>query len=155
LTESVFFGKVIVDTLSLEEDMLLSLEMRLTIRQSLDHVGGATESIFPEVESVLLAGTDYSSAIFFVANKKNVYRYWSLMDFLFCELHNKRWRRRCVRFYAGVGPRLGELITLDELAEFNLRLLSALEIARKCLDEQRRKDWKWFRQLLDDTMRAA
>ncbi len=112
----------------------------LQIRQSLSLVGGATESIFPQVEALLLGETDYQEALEYVAARKKMDRYRSVVDFMFCELHSE-WRMSCRRFYAGNGPQLREQITPSQLAEYNRRLLKALEVAREVFAEKRCASW--------------
>lgn len=120
--------------------MELSLSCRLVMIQSLQVAGGATTSIFPQVEAMLLAEGDYQKALKFVAARKKMTRYWSKIDFMFCELH-PHWRMRCRRFYAGNGPPLKEQITAKQLVRYNERMLKALEIAHELFCEQRRISW--------------
>lgn len=109
-------------------------------------VGGATESIFPEVEALLLSGsTDYQEALEYVAARKKMDRYRSMVDFLFCEIH-PQWRMACNRYYAGNGPKLMEQVTSEQVEGYNHRLLVALDIARKIFAEKRRDSWEKYRE---------
>ncbi|MCK4540200.1 hypothetical protein KAU09_03535 [Candidatus Parcubacteria bacterium] len=122
--------------------------------QSLRIVGGATASIFPQAEAMLLGSNDYQSALEYVAVRKRMSRYWSVIDFLFCELH-PRWRIACFRFYAGNGPRLKDQITSEQLATYNKRLLKAIEVAYDLFCEQHRENWGWYSEQVEEAIRAA
>ncbi len=132
----------------------LRMESRLAIIQSLQIVGGATHFIFPQVEAMLLESEDYQRALEFVAARKKINRYRSVIDFLFCELHPE-WRMACRRFYAGNGPQLKDQITPEQLVEFNKRLLKAIEVAYDLFCEQRRKSWGWYREQVKEAIKAT
>lgn len=66
-------------------DIVLSTELRLKMVQALEICGGATESIFPQIEVLLLHFSDFEEALQFVAAKKNMNKYRSMMDFLFAK----------------------------------------------------------------------
>ena len=123
--------------------MALSLSTQLAIRQALEVVGGATESIFPQVEALLLSDADYQRALEFVASRKNMNAYQSMVDFLFCEL-NPLWKSGCRRYYAGMGKPLRDQITIDELIQFNKQMLMGLELAHLRFVEKRKQSWPSF-----------
>ena len=123
----------------------MKCSLAMQIRQCLVLVGGATESIFPQVEALLLGETDYQGSLEYVAARKKMDRYRSMMDFLFCELYLE-WRMSCRRYYAGNGPQLREQITPAQLVEYNRRLLVALEVAHEAFVQQRRKTWDVYRK---------
>ena len=122
------------------------LELVLTI-------GGATETIFPKVE-LLLREDDYMEALEFVASRKNMHRYYSVMDFLFCELHPE-WIPSCKRFYAGKGPLLKEQITDEQIDAYQERLLKALSVARDLFREARCRSWGWYREQVEVAIKEA
>jgi len=132
----------------------LGLKIRVALIQSLQMVGGATQSIFPQVEALLLGSSDYQRALEYVAARKNMEKYRSAMDFLFCELHPK-WRMACQRYYADSGPQLKDQISPEQLVEFNERLIKALEVAYELFCEQRRKSWGWYREQVEEAIKAA
>lgn len=132
----------------------LCMETKLAMIQSLQIVGGATTSIFPQVEAMLLGNSDYQRALEYVAVRKKMSRYLSMVDFLFCELHPE-WRIACRRFYAGNGPQLKDQITLEQLVSYNERLLKAVEIAHNLFCKQRRKSWDWYRGQVEEAIKAA
>ena len=132
----------------------LRLVPRMAITQSLKLVGGATESIFPQVEAMLLGDGDYQEALEFVAARKKLDNYRSMIDFLFCELHPE-WRMKCRAFYNSIGPQLKDQITVEQLMAFNTRLLKALEVAHELFTEKRCKSWEWYRGQVEEAMKAA
>ena len=71
-----------------------SFQTRLDVEQALRAVGGMTNSIFPQVEALLLADTEHLKALMYVAARKHVSRYESVMDFLFCEIFYS-FRHKC------------------------------------------------------------
>lgn len=130
------------------------MEIRQAMIQALGLVGGATESIFPQVEALLIGKADYQRALEYVAARKKMDMYESVMDFLFCELHPE-WRLACRRFYAGNGPMLKDQITAEQLMIFNERLLKALEVAYDLFCEHRRGSWGWYRQRVEEAIKVA
>ena len=132
----------------------LLMTTRLEMVQWVEIVGGTTESIFPQVEAMLQGSDDYQRALEFVAARKKMERYHSVIDFLFCELHPE-WRTACRRFYAGKGPQLKDQITAEQLVDFNERLLKAIEVAHDMFCEQRCKSWGWYREQFEEAMKSA
>ena len=70
--------------------------------------GGLTKDIFIRTAEKLM-NTDYQKALMFVGKRKNMDRYRSMVDFLFCEIFPNPWRYRCFRFYEEEGPRLKDI----------------------------------------------
>ncbi len=84
---------------------MLRMRLRCVLVQGLELSGGLTSSsVFPKTEEKLNS-TEYQAALKFVAKRKNMERYWSVMDFLFCESFPE-WRFHARRFYNGNGPPL-------------------------------------------------
>jgi len=131
-----------------------SPQLRQEVHQALEVSGGATGSIFPQVEALLISDGDWQAALEYVAARKDMKRYRSMIDFLFCELH-PRWRGACKRFYEDRGPLLKEMISVEELDHFNKRLLGALEVARKLYQEQSCKSFAWYRYCVVQALEAA
>ncbi|MBA3733261.1 hypothetical protein H0W91_02700 [Patescibacteria group bacterium] len=120
------------------------IALRQEIRQALLVIGGMTNSIFPEVEALLLApGNDYLSGLQYIASKKVMSRYESIIDFLFCEL-NPEHRFACQRYYTGAGKQLQDLITLEERVQYQKELLVALRVASERFQEKRRESWRSY-----------
>ena len=135
-------------------DKYPGMRIQTAIMQTLAMVGGATSSVFPQVEALLIGDTDYADALQYVSSQKKTDGYHSMVDFLFCELHTE-WRLPCRKFYMGGGPQLKELITPAKLFEYNKQLLIALEVAHSCMSEQRKKNWGWFKLWVEEAVRAA
>ena len=131
--------------------MHLSCSMMLCVQQSLALIGGATESIFPQVEALLLSNTDYQDALQYVASRKNMDRYRSMMDFLFCELFPE-WKASCFRFYENEGPALREQISIEEILHYNNKLLKAMDVAIELFKTRETEyfngGWKCYRQVV-------
>lgn len=108
-------------------------------------VGGATESIFPSAEDWILSEGDHYHALEFVARRKNMDRYISVMDFLFAEIFVE-YRSACFRHYKDKGPPAREILAFEQITKFDHILLGALQIAYKAFCEQRKMTWISFRQ---------
>ena len=106
-------------------------------------VGGATSSIFPRAEAMLLHSPDFQNALEYVAARKKMERYTSVMDFLFCEIYSD-WSRACFLYYDHKGPTLRDVIPTDQIEKFDRRLVIALQVAYQHLTEQRRVSWSWY-----------
>ncbi len=121
----------------MEDGMNCGLSMNMQIG------GDATDSIFPQVEALFFASLECQNALKYVARKKEMNNYTSVVDFLFCELHPK-WKIPCRKYYAGNGPVLKELISMPELLESNSRMLVALDVAQKLHHESDCRSWAQF-----------
>jgi len=106
--------------------------------------GGMTQTIFPLVESYLREESDREKALEFVAAKKNMDRYESVMDFLFCEVFPS-FRNRCFAYYEDREKPLREIITEGQRQEFEKLLLCAVKHAYKLFCEERQVSWVRFR----------
>jgi hypothetical protein len=132
----------------------LSIQLQTTMIRSLQLTGGATSSIFPQVELLLNEDIDHQHAIEYVAFRKRAKKYRSVIDFLFCELYPE-WRKSCYLFYADKGPQLKKMMSKEDLARYNWRLLKAVEIAYKLYKEKRRASWNWFCQQVNEAISEA
>ncbi len=106
--------------------------------------GGLTETVFPKTERKLESESDYIEALQFVASKKNMSRYHSIMDFLFCETFPDPWRFKAFRYYNDIGPRIIDDpdVTIEELKSYDKILCNnVLEICLVSLKEKRYKSW--------------
>jgi len=135
--------------------LTLSPSLEIQINQNLMLCGGATESIFPRAEALLMNGGDYHKALCRVAEAKNMHRYKSVMDFLFCEIFTKH-RRGCFKYYRDEGPKLMEIITVEEMLYSERVLLLALEMAHERLKEDYWRDHRasWCR-FQSEVLKAA
>ena len=107
---------------------------------------GATNSIFPAVDE-LLENTDVQKALKFVAGRKDMDRYRSVVDFLFAELVGGKWKEACFRYYNDEGPKLIDdpRVTIEMLAKWEYDLVCALEIAEEMHLIELKTSWGWFR----------
>ena len=120
-------------------------EMRFEHRHELQPAGGMTQSIFAEAERLLMSETDFQRALRFVASRKNMNRYRSMLDFLFCEIFID-WRDRCFAYYDDeTRPRLKDLIDEKQRALYDRWLVAALTLAREKLELERVASWTRFR----------
>lgn len=134
--------------------MQISLSMTQSLQMAMELVGGITESVFPQVEALLLSDGDYQKALEYVARRKKMENYWSMIDFLFCEL-NTEWIFRCRQYYNDAGPPLRDLITPEQLFQYNYQMLVALDIAYKLFNKKRCESWVQFSKIVRDTIKAA
>lgn len=123
--------------------LVLRPNIKLELRIEISIGGGATSTIFPEVETRLLICGDYQRALEYIASRKRMDKYRSIIDFLFCELH-PAWRTACRLYYQGRGPLLKYMITPAQHADANQRMLVSLDVAYQQYCEKRRKSWGWY-----------
>ena len=126
------------------------LQLRLTIAQTqeLALTGGLTESIFPEAEILFRVSTDYQKALKYVARRKDMERYESIMDFLFCELHPE-FRAGCFKYYLDRKRPLRKIITEQERYFYACRLVLALEAAYAAWKQDLVNSWTQYQRLVD------
>lgn len=134
--------------------LLLSCKPQINTIQQIEMTGGATESIFKIAETFLLESTDNQKALEYVARRKRMDLYWSVMDFVFCEL-NPKWRLACNMYYAGNGPQLIKQITKEEIAEYDRQLVIALKVAYQLFCEKRCKSWTQYKNEVQKILKAA
>jgi hypothetical protein len=123
-----------------------SFGCELTQRRELifEVTGGCTTSVFPHAEKFLLASGDHQNALRYVAARKKMEVYRSMIDFLFCEIY-REYRSACFKYYAGEGPPLRESSSREQIREWEEVLLHALKMALKVHGEKRRLSWVAFR----------
>ncbi len=124
----------------------IAMQLSLVPRQQhqFEVSGGITASVFPEVELMLMSSSELQNALKFVSNRKNMDRYHSVIDFLFCEIFQE-YRRPCMRFYKGRGRQLRETATQEEIENFGKALVRAIEIAYARFSEKRAASWSALR----------
>ena len=123
----------------------MGLHLRLELKlQNFNIAGSITCSIFPEVEVLLSENSDYREALAWVAYRKKMRRYCSMIDFLFCGLFPK-YKYRCSQYYKGEGASLKQLITAEEIQSCNDDMLKALRVALDIFQQKRIVDWVKFR----------
>lgn len=131
-----------------------SLRTELRMVQALTVCGGMTNSIFPRIEALIMNDTDYQQALQFVAARKNMSRYQSQVDFLFCEIFTT-YRPACFRFYLGNKLQLRDMIQVEQLLYFENMMLVAIEVAHSLFVENRCQSWKKFLDTVSELVNAA
>ncbi len=108
--------------------------------------GGITSSIFKKTEMFLLSSSDHQNALQHVVSRKDVGKYHSLMDFLFCELYPNPWKSLCFQFYDDSENTLPlrDALTPKEISVYDGKLLYALYVAHDVFCEKRRCSWSWY-----------
>jgi hypothetical protein len=125
----------------------LDLEFRLC--------GGATDSLFPQVEAALLGDLEAQEALFYVAESKSVRRYWSLMDFAFCEIFPEH-RGKCRAYYEAGGASLREMLSeVEEWRFYNRVMIEALAFAKAAYRLRRRAPWCRFVGILKQAVKQS
>lgn len=122
------------------------MRLKLMLRQELDVLGGASQSIFPRTENKLKR-SDYQEALKYVAKRKRMERYHSVMDFLFCEIFTS-YRFHAFKYYNNKGPLLKDLpeMTPQVINAFDLVLCDLiLELCIQCYKRDLRFNWSQFR----------
>lgn len=124
--------------------MALSMKMVQHLKMGLELTGGLTsETVFPKSEDKINE-TEYQQALEFVGRRKNMDQYYSMMDFLFCEIFPDPWKFKAFKFYNGKGTILiNDPDITDELILFyDKTLCIVLELALKMLNKKRETGWR-------------
>lgn len=122
----------------------MHLGMRMVQIQTLRHHNEYSQTIFPEAEN-LLNEPDAWQALHFVANRKNMDGYRSVMDFLFCELMGSPWIGRCKAFYNGNERTAKDWMSPEEIFSMDKFLCVAIWYALDCHTKDRQDSWTKFR----------
>ena len=124
---------------------MMSMSMQLVPRQIQRLESPCAESVFPAVDQ-LLEDTEYQKALKYVAGRKDMDRYNSMVDFLFAELMGGIWKAACLRYYEGKGCKLIDdpRATPEMLAEWEKQIVMALDVAHDDMNEERTRSWVDF-----------
>ena len=133
---------------------MLRLVASLGLRQELEIDGGTTETIFPLVEKMLMEEEDFQESLQYVSSRKNMNRYVSMMDYLFCEIYRDQ-QKACFRFYEGKGQPLRFLINEEQRNRYERGLIIALNEARNIFRAKRRADWSYYYEQVHIRIRKA
>lgn len=118
--------------------------LRLVARQILD--SPITDSIFIQSENLLESDGDYHSALEFVAARKKMNNYRSIMDFLFVEVATGPWYARCMSFYKGTSTKTAsDWLTEEEIEIWDAKLVVLLNVAVEWFRQRRKESWTQFR----------
>lgn len=106
--------------------------------------GGVSRHCFPVLKEWFEGDADHMRALEYVAARKNMSRYRSVMDFLLCEVLEE-YRPSCFRFYDDGCLRYSDLTTEDQRLSDEAILLRAAIYAYVCFCEDRKRSWTAFR----------
>jgi len=125
------------------EMMHMEMSQGVQLRQEQTQLG-CMDSIFPKVDE-MLNQTKYQQSLEFVAWRKNMNRYRSMVDFLFCEIYTE-YRDACFRFYYSDGPQLKNMpeSTSEQIEKWEAVLIKSLLFAHEVLQENRSMSWVNF-----------
>jgi len=102
--------------------------------------GGLTTSVFKISESKLISSLRVQKALKFIGRRKNMERYKSMMDFIFCEIWIAQ-QTPCFKFYEGNGPALRESMPTKEIKYYDKMIAKALDIALDLLKKYEEQEW--------------
>ena len=104
---------------------------RCEMRQTMDTIeGGLTETIFPKTGKKL-TDPEYMEAFKFIALRKNINKYKSIMDFLFCETFPIPWKYKCYLYYNNIGLPLRKIDTFNSVYYDDILCNLLLELCKK------------------------
>jgi hypothetical protein len=129
----------------------MRLALTQTVREEISIIGGTTDSVFKKSESWLLESSDRQETIQKIGCIRKAKRYRSVMDFIFCELFVK-YRPSCFKFYEGEGPPLREILTEEEINNYDDALLRCLYLAYDLCNTERKLSWK---TILENLLKKA
>ena len=137
---------------------MLSMGLVQELRQGLELTGGMTsETVFPLTED-RLQNTDVQYAIKFVAARKNMDKYRSMMDFIFVETFPELWKIKCFNYYNGNGVQIIEDkdITDYQLKKYDVIMSKILiEVLLQLADKERCKNWSKAKSITHKIANAA
>ncbi len=105
--------------LGFEQDLDIDVEVEI------DTKGGASNDMFPAVEKWLLESSDNREALDSVVDKADLKHFRSLVDYLVCAIYSEH-RQQCLKFYAGRGPHLKQMIDDEKRKQMEVVMLRAL-----------------------------
>ncbi len=137
---------------------MISIELKQTLVQGLELTGGITsQTVFPKTEE-MLHQLEYQRSLEFVARKKNMDKYHSMMDFLFTESWPEKWKIKVFRYYNGNGCTLiddPDVTDLELKAYDTIMSELILPLCHEMLKEKRVKGWAEVRRIIHHIMVAA
>jgi len=120
------------------------MEMCSGMQANMSEPASATESVFPEIDE-MLAEVEYQRALRFVAERKSMENYRTMVDFLYAEffgrMHNAK--EEVLAFYQDRGPQLIDIVDFDEIEERQKWLVLALKHALHFQLSSRGHNWSW------------
>jgi len=102
--------------------------------------GGITSSVFKLSESMLINSSRLQETLKFIAHRKDMERYNSIMDFIFCEIWTE-YQIACFKFYDKKGPPLRETMPKTEIEYYDGLIIKAFQVALELLKKYEKKQW--------------
>ena len=131
--------------------LLMHLSLTLAVAQEqilgLQLAGGASDSIFPKVESYIDGSPYLQRALVEIQDGPPVDHFRSFMDFFICAVFPEV-RPLCSRFYEDEGLPLRDQITVEGRDHLETLLLGAIEAAREYFRYKHTVSWDRIRRLL-------
>ena len=128
---------------SKKETNVLSQSCSLLLEQTHEFEDGWT-SIFPTIEKRLNENSDLQNALNFIADREIQEEYWTVIDFMFCEIFTK-YKPDCKKFYEGSGKPLRDIIKREEWQRANFAMHMTLTRAYDLFCQKRVRSWKDIR----------
>lgn len=125
----------------------MSQNLTFVLRQAHSLEDACTHDMFKRTEELLCSDMDFQHSLEFVGSRKDMDRYNSMVDFLFCELV-LGYRKKCFLFYEGKERPLREhaVATKEQVAHWDAFLVEALHVARQRFNDKRSASWKSYRE---------
>jgi len=129
----------------------------MELRQGILLTGGLTsQTVFPRTEAKLEKSI-YQEGLEYVASRKRMERYYSMMDFLFCESFPE-WRFICFQYYNGIGPPLIDTsnVSTSMLKSYDVMLCDGmLELCKIAVKQKKKLAWRHVYESFHELLRAA
>ena len=123
--------------------MLLQLQVQRQKQQAtLRAENEMLDSLFPSVEKALREKPVIRS-LGKALSRKDSSRYMSLMDMFFVELF-PIWKPSCFKYYRGKGKPLRDLLSLEQIFNYETAMMSALVLCMILHDDMTNFSWKFF-----------
>jgi len=103
-------------------------------------IGGATDTIFPELAHYLLYNSGAREAARGVVAIRKLEEFRSFIDFIFCEMF-PQYLEPCFLYYQDKGPTLKNILTEEEIKEFDRLLITACKLATVYFNKQEGVRW--------------
>lgn len=137
---------------------MLSMGLIQELRQGLELTGGMTsQTVFPLTED-RINDSDVQYAIRFIASRKNMDKYRSMMDFIFVETFPIPWKFKCFKYYNGRGVQIidDKDVTDHELKRYDVIMSKILiEVCLQLANDEREIGWATANKIVHEIANAA
>lgn len=125
-----------------------SFSLDLKLKQSWEWAGGLTKTIFPITKDKMNT-TENLNAILYIGKRKQIGRYRSIMDFLFCEI-NPQYKKHCFKYYEDGEERLKDILEDYEIVYHDAKLICAIKVAFNLYNSEKNIKWDAYRNLVEN-----